>query len=90
MELGINKIGNLVEPEAVISKDEKDNRIVQSSRETKPILNISKTSYKELNEIFKISDLKRGQKVSGHRGYFLTGSGVKLALALAQYGLSFL
>lgn len=40
--------------------------------------------------MFKISDLTRGQKVSGHRGYFLTTNGVKLALGIAQYGLEFL
>lgn len=47
-------------------------------------------SYQQLNEIFGISDLTRGQKVSGHRGYFLCTNGVKLALGLAQYGLDFL
>lgn len=40
--------------------------------------------------MFRISDLGRGQKVSGHRGYFLCTNGVKLALAVAQYGLEFL
>ena len=47
-------------------------------------------SYQELTEQFKIADLGRGQKVSGHRGYFLMNNGLKLALALAQYGLEFL
>ena len=47
-------------------------------------------SYQELNNTFKISDLSRGQKVSGHRGYFLCTNGVKLALGIAQYGLEFL
>lgn len=47
-------------------------------------------SYQQLNEMFGISDLTRGQKVSGHRGYFLCTNGVKLALGLAQYGLDFL
>lgn len=40
--------------------------------------------------MFNISDLKRGQKVSGHRGYFLTTNGVKLAMALSMYGVDFL
>jgi seryl-tRNA synthetase len=47
-------------------------------------------SYGQLTEEFGIADLTRGQKVSGHRGYFLCHNGVKLALALAQYGLHFL
>jgi seryl-tRNA synthetase len=32
----------------------------------------------------------RGVKVVGHRGYFLTGYGVRLNFALVQYGLDFL
>lgn len=47
----------------------------------------SKKSYQDLNNFFRISDLSRGQKVSGHRGYFLCTNGVKLALGIAQYGL---
>ncbi len=37
-----------------------------------------------------MTDLKRGQKVGGHRGYFLKNGLVKLSLALANYGLQFL
>jgi seryl-tRNA synthetase len=32
----------------------------------------------------------RGVKVVGHRGYFLTDYGVRMNLALVQYGLDFL
>lgn len=35
-------------------------------------------------------DQDRGANVAGHRGYFLTGVGVDLNLALINYGLSFL
>lgn len=35
-------------------------------------------------------DPERGQKIVGHRGYFLTGPGVRLNLALINYGLEFL
>lgn len=35
-------------------------------------------------------DPKRGQKVAGHRGYFLRGPGVLLNNALINYGLNFL
>jgi seryl-tRNA synthetase len=34
--------------------------------------------------------MKRGSKVAGHRGYYLKGPGVRLALALIQYGINFL
>ncbi|KAJ2538144.1 Cytosolic seryl-tRNA synthetase, partial [Coemansia sp. RSA 1878] len=35
-------------------------------------------------------DAKRGADVAGHRGYFLTGVGVDLNLAMINYGLQFL
>jgi seryl-tRNA synthetase len=35
-------------------------------------------------------DLERGANVSGHRGYYLTGPGVRLNQALINYGLDFL
>lgn len=35
-------------------------------------------------------DPERGAKVAGHRGYFLKNWGVRLNLALIQYGLDFL
>lgn len=35
-------------------------------------------------------DPKRGQKVAGHRGYYLKGAGALLNLALVNYGMSFL
>lgn len=35
-------------------------------------------------------DQERGANVAGHRGYFLTDTGVDLNLALINYGLSFL
>ncbi len=33
---------------------------------------------------------KRGQKIAGHRGFFLKGPGALLNLALINYGVSFL
>lgn len=41
-------------------------------------------------ECLDIVDFKRGQKVAGHRGYFLKGDGVLLNQALINYGLTFL
>lgn len=35
-------------------------------------------------------DAARGQKIAGHRGYFLTGPGVLLNNALINYGINFL
>ena len=35
-------------------------------------------------------EFERGQKIAGHRGYFLKGFGVLLNQALINYGLNFL
>ena len=35
-------------------------------------------------------DPERGQKIAGHRGYFLKGVGVLLNNALINYGINFL
>jgi seryl-tRNA synthetase len=35
-------------------------------------------------------DLERGAKVAGHRGYYLTGPGVRLNQALINYGMDWL
>lgn len=35
-------------------------------------------------------DPERGQKIAGHRGYFLKGPGVLLNYALINYGMKFL
>ena len=35
-------------------------------------------------------DPKRGNKIAGHRGYFLKGYGTLLNMALVSYGINFL
>ncbi len=35
-------------------------------------------------------EFERGQKISGHKGYFLKGNGSKLARAIQNYGINFL
>jgi len=41
-------------------------------------------------QVLDIVELERGQKIAGHRGYFLKGVGVLLNQALINYGLSYL
>jgi seryl-tRNA synthetase len=43
----------------------------------------------ELMENLKMVDFERGIKVHGFRGYFLTGDGVMLAMAVWNYALEF-
>ncbi|KAJ3383725.1 Cytosolic seryl-tRNA synthetase [Lobulomyces angularis] len=47
-------------------------------------------SHHELLEKIGGYDSARGANVAGHRGYFLTGPGVDLNLAIIRYGLDFL
>jgi seryl-tRNA synthetase len=42
----------------------------------------------EIMNILDIVELERGQKIAGHRGYFLKGYGVLLNQALINYGLA--
>ena len=41
-------------------------------------------------QVLDFCEFERGQKIAGHRGYFLKGNGVLLNQALINYGLTFL
>jgi seryl-tRNA synthetase len=82
------KIGNIVHPDVPVSLNEEDN-LVRATYEGKG-RKMKGESYHSLGEKFSITDLKRGQKVSGHRGYYLKHNGVKLALSLTHYAINFL
>ena len=47
-------------------------------------------SHHEVMYRLDLFDTERGAKISGHRGFFLTGDGVDLNQALINYGLDFL
>jgi len=87
-------IGNIVAPDVPISKDEKDNVVQSTWGEPKKIeidgFTPGKLHHHEIMQILDIVDFERGQKVAGHRGYFLKGAGVLLNQALINYGLKFL
>jgi seryl-tRNA synthetase len=85
-------VGNLVHDSVPVSEDEKDNTIVRTFGELrkagegeKPLL-----QHDQLMERLDAFDMVRGAEVAGHRGYFLKTVGVKLNLAIIQYGLDFL
>lgn len=101
----IGLIGNIIHPSCVDSKDEKDNELVKKwwpesrseakeQERRKAIIDGKGVpglfSHHEVLEKIAGYDSNRGVKVAGHRGYFLTGPGVDLNLALMQYGLDFL
>lgn len=81
-------VGNLVHHEAPVSQSEEHNKVVLTEgihRKNEGLL-----PYWKVFEKLDAVDLKRGQKLSGHRGYFLKGIGVRLAQSLTNMALDFL
>ena len=98
-------VGNIVHESVVDSKTEDDNLVIgrwwpvgkSEESELKRRAELIKDkgvpglySHHEVLEKIGGYDPVRGIKVAGHRGYFLTGPGVDLNMALMQYGLNFL
>lgn len=79
----LNTIGNIVADSVPTSKDEdKDNGIV-STWGTIPELKVDGKTlghlhHHEIMQILDFVEFERGQKIAGHRGYFLKGFGVLL------------
>lgn len=90
----LNTIGNLVHDDVPISKDEANNAVVATWGEIPELKVDGKTlghlHHHEIMQCLDMVDFERGQKIVGHRGYFLKGVGVLLNQALINYGLSFL
>jgi len=79
----LNKIGNLVHSAVPISKDEANNKVVRTFGEPKRDLiadgsELGKLRHHEIMACLNILEMERGQRVAGHRGYFLKGLGVQL------------
>ena len=90
----LNSIGNIVYSDVPISKDEEENR-VESTWGTIPELKVDGKTlghlhHHEIMQCLDFVEFERGQKIAGHRGYFLKGYGVLLNQALINYGISFL
>ena len=89
----IAKIGNLVPDDVPVSKDEAFNGKV---RHWAPEAGLRKNEDNKLKHHHELLYMiggyepERGAKVAGHRGYFLTGPGVILNMALQNYGVQFL
>lgn len=78
----LNSIGNLVFEDVPISKDEANNKIVASWGEPSGLKIDGKTlghlHHHEVMQCLDIVEFERGQKIAGHRGFFLKGAGVLL------------
>lgn len=81
------QIPNIPLPEVPVGKDDSDNVEVATWGEI-PQFDFTPKTHHELGLNLKLFDTERGAKVAGFRGYFLTGDGVTLALALMQYTLT--
>jgi len=77
-----------------IFKDEDNNEVVKKWGELPDIKVDGKTPGKlhhhEVMGLLDMVEFERGQKVAGHRGYYLKGVGVLLNQALINFGLSIL
>jgi len=85
----LNRIGNLVPDDVPVSKDEHNNEVVAKWGVIRPKTGRERHHH-ELLWMIGGYEPNRGTTVAGHRGYFLTGPGVQLSLALQSYGLQFL
>lgn len=87
-------MGNIVYSDVPISNNEDNNAVVSTWGEPSQLEVDGRTPGKlhhhEIMQILNIVEFERGQKVAGHRGYFLKGHGVLLNQALINYGLTFL
>lgn len=83
----LRQIGNLLHPSVVVHDDEDNNEIVRTHGDIEV-----RTKYSHVDLIHMIggADLERGSNVAGSRGYFLTGPGVYLNLALIHYATTLL
>lgn len=78
----LNTIGNIVYSDVPISKDEANNAIVAKWGEVPDLKVDGKTlghlHHHEIMQVLDMVEFERGQKIAGHRGYFLKGVGVLL------------
>jgi len=87
-------VGNIVGPKTPISMTEDDNQVIRTWHPAGPNVEPEhKTTILPHHEVLlrlDAVDLDRGQKVAGHRGFYLTNDGLDLNQALISYGLDFL
>ena len=94
MRFKAGTIGNIVGDKVPVSETEDDNLVTKTWHPDGPNGQFEKKdhflSHHEVMYRLDLFDTERGAKISGHRGFFLTGDGVDLNQALINYGLDFL
>ncbi|KAI9260533.1 seryl-tRNA synthetase [Phascolomyces articulosus] len=88
----LSTLGNIVHTSVPTSMDEDNNEVIRTynHNDVEPVKRTDILSHHEVLQRLDGYDQERGANVAGHRGYFLTGVGVDLNLAMINYGLSFL
>ena len=78
----LNIIGNVIAADVPISNDEADNKVTSTWGKPSDLVVDGKTlghlHHHEIMQCLDIVELERGQKIAGHRGFFLKGNGVLL------------
>lgn len=93
LENSVALLGNIVHESVPVSKNEDDNAVITTWGEPNRMkIDNTPGHYFHHAVLARIDgyDSERGQKIVGHRGYFLKGYGLLLNQALINYGLSFL
>lgn len=89
----VNKVGNIVHDSVPVDNNEDNNEIVRTWGQIPDIKITNKRgglNHHKVLESIGGYDPERGQKIAGHRGYFLKGFGVLLNSALVNFGMKFL
>ncbi|KAL0074258.1 seryl-tRNA synthetase [Phycomyces blakesleeanus] len=88
----LSTMGNIVHSSVPTSMNEDNNEIIRTYNHNNvvPVKRTDILSHHEVLSRLDGYDQERGANIAGHRGYFLTGVGVDLNLAMINYGLSFL
>lgn len=88
----LNLIGNVLGDQVPIFKSEDDNAEIKKWGKVPDMeidgKTLGKLHHHEIMNLIDMFDMERGQKVAGHRGYFLKGDGVMLNQALINFGIS--
>jgi len=84
----LHLVGNLIHESVPISETEDDNQVVRVWGEKTPLGNGK--NHHELLWMIDGYEPERGVAIAGSRQYFLKGWGVRLQMALVNYGMNFL
>ncbi len=83
-------LGNMLHADVPVCKNEDGNVVVCENNNNNKDLPDKKYDHNDLCKMLDCVDSEAGIKIAGNRGYFLTGCGVKLNLALINYAMDFL